>query len=73
MTLSHALRAALVTVAIAGAAVLGAQVAQADGPSAPLTNGTAVTDGGAGANGTNAGPDASPSPTASTKQTNPWD
>ncbi|ATZ23714.1 hypothetical protein ACFZBM_38385 [Streptomyces lavendulae] len=60
MNLSHALRAALVTAAIAGAAALGTQVAQADGP--------AVT-------GTTAGvpaPQATPTPSGST-DTNPWD
>ncbi|WP_369198701.1 hypothetical protein [Streptomyces djakartensis] len=61
MTVAPALRAALVTVAVAGATLLGAQIAQADGP-AVTTSGTAgVTT-----------PQATPSPTAS-GDTNPWD
>lgn len=57
MTLTTAFRTALVTVAVAGAAVLGTQVAQADGPAATA----GVT-----------GPIATPSPSTSTN-TNPWD
>ncbi|MFI5761708.1 MULTISPECIES: hypothetical protein [unclassified Streptomyces] len=60
MTLATAFRTALVTVAIAGAAVLGTQVAQADGPVAP-----AATAG-------NPAPQATPSPSTTT-DTNPWD
>ncbi|MFB8245569.1 hypothetical protein ACFC5X_11050 [Streptomyces sp. NPDC055952] len=64
MAVTPALRAALVTVAVAGATLLGAQIAQADGPVA-TTSGTA---------GTTAvtSPQATPSPTAS-GDTNPWD
>ncbi|MFD8979779.1 hypothetical protein [Streptomyces sp. NPDC059564] len=60
MNLSLALRAALVTAAIAGAAVLGTQVAQADGPV-----GTGTTAG-------TSAPQATPTPSTST-DTNPWD
>ncbi|GHI86629.1 hypothetical protein [Streptomyces xanthophaeus] len=60
MNLAHALRAALVTAAIAGAAALGTQVAQADGPAVPATPA-----------GTTA-PVATPSPSTTT-DTNPWD
>ncbi|MEG8275423.1 hypothetical protein [Streptomyces sp. AHA2] len=64
MALTAAFRAALVTVAVAGATLLGAQIAQADGPAA-TSSGTA---------GTTAvtTPQATPSPTAS-GDTNPWD
>lgn len=58
MTLTHAFRAALVTAAIAGAAALGTQVAQADAAPAATTGVTA--------------PQATPSPTT-TGETNPWD
>ncbi|MFG2623195.1 hypothetical protein ACGFXC_36875 [Streptomyces sp. NPDC048507] len=61
MNLAPALRAALVTAAIAGAAVLGTQVAQADGP---VTAGTTA--------GTPAAPQTTPAPSSST-DTNPWD
>ncbi|MER5882970.1 hypothetical protein ABT160_03995 [Streptomyces sp. NPDC001941] len=62
MNLAPALRAALVTVAIAGATLFGTQIAQADGP-AP----TGVT------NPAPAAPaQVTPSPSAST-DTNPWD
>ncbi|WP_411104338.1 hypothetical protein [Streptomyces sp. cmx-4-9] len=61
MNLAHAVRAALVTVALAGAAVLGTQVAQADGPAVPATPA-----------GTSVPAAATPSPTA-THETNPWD
>lgn len=60
MKLATAFRAALVTVAIAGAAVFGAQAAQADGPVTPATT--------AG----DPAPQATPSPSTTT-QTNPWD
>ncbi|MCY0944324.1 hypothetical protein [Streptomyces antarcticus] len=60
MTLAAASRTALVTVAITGAAVLGTQVAQADGTATPATT-AGVT-----------GPTATPSPSTST-DTNPWD
>ncbi|MBT2454727.1 hypothetical protein [Streptomyces sp. ISL-86] len=59
MSIAHALRAALVTAAIAGGAVLGTQVAQADGPVAPTTTGTTA-------------PQFTPAPSTST-DTNPWD
>ncbi|MFD3694548.1 hypothetical protein ACFWUZ_00015 [Streptomyces sp. NPDC058646] len=60
MNLAHALRAALVTVALAGTAVLGTQVARADGPATPATPaGSAV-------------PAATPTP-STTADTNPWD
>ncbi|MET9611080.1 hypothetical protein ABZZ17_39395 [Streptomyces sp. NPDC006512] len=58
MTVTHALRTAFVTVALAGAAVLGTQAAQADGA--------------AGASVGAAGPQAVPAPGASSN-TNPWD
>lgn len=60
MTLATAFRTALVTAIIAGAAVFGAQAAQADGPVAPAT--TAA----------NPAPQATPSPSTTT-DTNPWD
>ncbi|MEU9029359.1 hypothetical protein AB0D46_17925 [Streptomyces sp. NPDC048383] len=58
MTVSHALRTAFVTVALAGTTVLGAQAAHAAGASAVTTLG--------------AGPQAVPAAGASTN-TNPWD
>ncbi|MFI5621431.1 hypothetical protein [Streptomyces sp. NPDC051567] len=62
MTVAHALRTALVTAALAGAAVLGTHaVAQADAPVAPGTQA-----------GAPAVPQATPSPTPSA-DTNPWD
>lgn len=64
MNLSLALRAALVTAAIAGAAVLGTQAAQADGPV-----GTGTT---AGTTAGTSAPQATPAPSTST-DTNPWD
>ncbi|MFJ5548070.1 hypothetical protein [Streptomyces sp. NPDC093225] len=62
MTIAPALRAALVTVALAGTALLGTQIAQADGPVAPALTGTSAPAPAA----------ATPSPSAST-DTNPWD
>jgi hypothetical protein len=61
MSLVPAVRAALVTVAVAGATLLGAQIAQADGPAGAASTGDGVT-----------APQATPSPTA-TGDTNPWD
>ncbi|MFF4367803.1 hypothetical protein [Streptomyces sp. NPDC001594] len=58
MSLAPALRAALVTAAIAGATLFGTQIAQADAP-APAPTAPAA-------------PQATPSPT-STTATNPWD
>ncbi|MEU9378253.1 hypothetical protein AB0D94_31455 [Streptomyces sp. NPDC048255] len=60
MNLAPALRAALVTVALAGAAVLGTQVAQADGPATPATPAGSTA------------PAATPTP-STTADTNPWD
>ncbi|MFF2197193.1 hypothetical protein [Streptomyces sp. NPDC058157] len=61
MNLAPALRAALVTAAIAGATLFGTQIAQADAPTP--TGVTAPAP---------AAPQATPSPT-STTATNPWD
>ncbi|MEU3406189.1 hypothetical protein ABZ766_19925 [Streptomyces sp. NPDC006670] len=61
MSLAPALRAALVTAAIAGATLLGTQMAQADA-TAPAPTAPAAP----------AAPQATPSPT-STTATNPWD
>ncbi|MEU3062851.1 hypothetical protein AB0P12_11720 [Streptomyces subrutilus] len=59
MTVTRALRTAFVTVAIAGAAVFGTQVAQADGPVTPAPAGATA-------------PQPTPSPSTTT-DTNPWD
>lgn len=64
MALVPAARAALVTVAVAAATLLGAQMAQADDP--------AVTTGGTGTAVTAPQTAPSPTPTATT-DTNPWD
>ncbi|MFD7032528.1 hypothetical protein ACFWAR_31350 [Streptomyces sp. NPDC059917] len=76
MSIAHALRTALVTAALAGAAVLGTQVAFADN-AATGGAGSATTQPGSAKSG--AGPDDGaapqavvPSPTP-TKVTNPWD
>ncbi|MDA5280932.1 hypothetical protein [Streptomyces sp. Isolate_45] len=58
MTVSRTLRTAFVTVALAGAAVLGTQAAHADGAASATTLG--------------AGPQATPAAGSSTN-TNPWD
>ncbi|MGW7052611.1 hypothetical protein [Streptomyces sp. NPDC054887] len=61
MALAHALRAAVVTVALAGAALLGTQAALAD-EGAPA----------GGTTGTSAPQEATPTPTT-TSDNNPWD
>ncbi|MER7763766.1 hypothetical protein [Streptomyces sp. NPDC097619] len=64
MNLAPALRAALVTVAIAGATLFGTQIAQADVPTGPTPTGVTAP--------APAAPQATPSPSSST-DTNPWD
>lgn len=65
MNLAPALRAALVTAAIAGATLFfGTQMAQADAASAPTPSGVTAP--------APAAPQATPSPSSSTA-TNPWD
>ncbi|MET3987519.1 hypothetical protein [Streptomyces sp. PvR034] len=77
MSIAHALRTALVTAALAGAAVLGTQVAFADNAATGGTGSATTTEPGSAKSGAGqddgAAPQAVvPSPTAS-KDTNPWD
>ncbi|WP_328917403.1 MULTISPECIES: hypothetical protein [unclassified Streptomyces] len=69
MTGTQALRTALVTVALAAAALLGTQVAHADSTPGPQAGQTQTAQGSGGTIPN----DPAPSPTNSPDMNNPWD